>query len=60
MFMPRMRAAYHAFAEDRARRSAVRTLAGLNDTMLKDIGISRSQIETVIDGLPYRGGRMQA
>ena len=57
MLMPGMRAAYRAFKESQARRSAVRTLSGLDDFMLKDIGIHRSEIDAVVAGLPARGAR---
>jgi uncharacterized protein YjiS (DUF1127 family) len=57
--MPRMRAAYHSFMEDRARRNTARMLSGLNDATLKDIGLHRSQIESVVAGMPYRGGRVR-
>ena len=59
MFMPRMRAAYQIFQEVRARRDSARTLVGLNAIMLRDIGISRYEAETVIDAVPYRVHRMQ-
>ena len=59
MFMPRMRAAYQIFQEARARRDSARTLVGLNAIMLRDIGISRYEAETVIDAVPYRVHRMQ-
>ena len=59
MFIPGMRATYRAFKESQARRSAVRTLSGLDDTMLKDIGVSRSEIDAVVAGLPFaRGARV--
>ena len=48
---PRMRAAYHSFLDYRVRRRAVRTLAALEDTLLKDIGISRSEIHFAVHGL---------
>jgi uncharacterized protein YjiS (DUF1127 family) len=59
MFMPRMRAAYRALQAERVRRSNVRELAGLNAAMLRDIGISRYEAETVVDAVPYRVHRMQ-
>jgi uncharacterized protein YjiS (DUF1127 family) len=45
--------------ENRARRNTARMLSGLNDNTLKDIGIHRSQIDSVVEGMPYRGGRVQ-
>jgi uncharacterized protein YjiS (DUF1127 family) len=57
MFIPTMRAAYRSFRQNRARRSAARMLSGLNDATLKDMGIHRSQIESVVEHMPYRGGR---
>jgi uncharacterized protein YjiS (DUF1127 family) len=59
MFMPRMRA-YNVFQDDeRARRDSARTLVGLNALLLRDIGISRYEAETVVDAVPYRVHRMQ-
>jgi uncharacterized protein YjiS (DUF1127 family) len=49
-FTPRMRAAYHAFRDYRVRRSAVWTLAGMDDALLKDIGIGRSEIHPAVHG----------
>ena len=48
---PKIRAAYFSFQDYRSRQRAMRTLATLDDGLLKDIGISRSQIPSVIDGL---------
>jgi uncharacterized protein YjiS (DUF1127 family) len=59
MFMPRMRAAYHVFQEERVRRDSARTLGRLNAALLRDIRISRYEAETVIDATPYRVHRMQ-
>ena len=50
-FTPRMRGAYDAFRDYRARRRAVRTLGEMDDALLKDIGISRSEIGLVVRGL---------
>ena len=53
---PRMRAAYRSLHNYRAERRAVLTLGAMDDHLLKDIGISRSQIPSVVDGLTR--GRM--
>jgi len=58
MFIPRMRAAFSSLMEVRARRNTARMLSGLNDATLKDIGIHRSQIDGIVEGMPYRGGRV--
>ncbi len=50
---PRMRAAYRSFRGYQARRLAVRTLAAMEDALLKDIGISRSEIGSVVHGLRH-------
>ena len=39
-----------SIAEWRQRQAAVQYLHGLSDEALKDIGISRSQIERAVDG----------
>ena len=57
MFAPSMHAAYRSFVEQRARITATRMLSALNDATLKDIGIHRSQIDSVVEHMPYRGGR---
>jgi uncharacterized protein YjiS (DUF1127 family) len=44
-------AAYRSFRVNRARRIASRALLAMEDHMLKDIGISRSEIPTVVHGL---------
>jgi uncharacterized protein YjiS (DUF1127 family) len=49
-FTPRMRAAFHAFRDYRVRRSAVWTLAAMDDVLLKDIGIGRSEIDSAVQG----------
>ena len=51
-FMPKMRAAYHAF---RDRRRAVRTLSMMEDALLKDIGIGRSEIHPAVYSFQYDG-----
>ncbi|WP_292396853.1 DUF1127 domain-containing protein [Mesorhizobium sp.] len=49
--MSRMRAAYHSFRNYRVHRMAERALAAMDDALLKDIGISRSEIGLVVRGL---------
>ncbi|RWQ44138.1 MAG: DUF1127 domain-containing protein [Mesorhizobium sp.] len=46
-----MRAAYRSFRDYRVHRMAERTLAAMEDALLKDIGISRSEIGLVVRGL---------
>ncbi|WP_404927958.1 DUF1127 domain-containing protein [Mesorhizobium sp. ORM16] len=46
-----MRAAYHSFRDYQVRRRAERNLAAMEDALLKDIGISRSEIGLVVRGL---------
>jgi uncharacterized protein YjiS (DUF1127 family) len=48
---PRMRAAYRTFRDYRARQRAVRTLAAMEDVLLKDIGIGRSEIHSAVHNL---------
>lgn len=47
------------YAERHRRHRAFRELSALDDRMLKDLGVHRSQIETIVRGTdrPYRGGR---
>jgi uncharacterized protein YjiS (DUF1127 family) len=47
----KIRAAYRAFQANRARRLASHALSAMEDHMLKDIGISRSEIPMVVHGL---------
>jgi uncharacterized protein YjiS (DUF1127 family) len=58
-FPSRLRSATHsawrAFVEWYERRAAARHLASLDDRMLKDIGITRGEVMSVItDGRPHR------
>jgi uncharacterized protein YjiS (DUF1127 family) len=50
---PKMRAAYHAFSEFRARRRTVQTLSAMDDVILNDIGISRSEIHSAVRSLSH-------
>ena len=43
-------AAYYALLDRLERRSAVKTLSELDDRALRDIGITRSQIEDAVYG----------
>lgn len=47
------------YAEYRRQRRACRELHALDDRILKDMGVYRSQITTIVRGLesPYRPGR---
>ena len=56
IFAPRMRGAYRSFHNYRAERRAVLTLGMMDDHLLKDIGISRSQIPSVVHGLSHGRG----
>ena len=49
--MSRMRAAYDAFRNYRVHRMAERALSAMDDALLRDIGISRSEIGSVVRGL---------
>ena len=51
LLKPRMRAAYDALLDYNARRRAARTLCALDDFMLKDMGIGRSEIHARVHGL---------
>jgi uncharacterized protein YjiS (DUF1127 family) len=44
---------WHSHEEKRRRRETVRALQGLDDRLLKDIGLSRSEIESIV---ATRGG----
>lgn len=52
-------AAYRSFRTDRDRRIAYRTLSAMEDHLLKDIGISRSEISAVVYGLTMDADRNQ-
>ncbi len=45
-------AAYRVFRSHRARRLGMKRLGALNDHILKDIGLSRSEIGSVFYGSP--------
>ena len=45
-----MRNACHVFWEYRDRRRAIRTLAAMDEALLKDIGLSRSEIHPAVHG----------
>jgi len=45
-----MRRALRAYVEWRTLRSAVRSLQGMDDRILADIGMSRSEIQSVVYG----------
>jgi len=48
----RMRVAYHAFLAHRSQQRTVRDLSSLEDHLLKDIGITRSEIMSIAYGSP--------
>jgi uncharacterized protein YjiS (DUF1127 family) len=41
-----------AYLTRRARRATVRILCNLDDATLRDIGLSRSEVESVVYGTP--------
>ncbi len=43
--------AFEGFKRWRTRQASIRELAALNDHLLRDIGIHRSEIRSVVDGL---------
>jgi uncharacterized protein YjiS (DUF1127 family) len=51
IFTPRIRAAFDSLLDYQARRRAARVLAGLDDALLKDMGIGRSEIRSRVHGL---------
>jgi uncharacterized protein YjiS (DUF1127 family) len=51
IFKPSVRATYRSFHDYRARRRAVRALLAMEDVFLKDIGVGRSEIHSVVQGL---------
>ena len=59
MFMSGMRGAWRALKQYGHRRSAAHRLSGLDDALLKDIGISRSEIDgAVVAGRSHRRGAL--
>jgi uncharacterized protein YjiS (DUF1127 family) len=52
-----LQTAFRAFQIRRARQAASLTLAAMDDHMLKDIGISRSEIDSAVCGLQPGGRR---
>ena len=53
-FLAKLGAVMRTAIENRQRYVAARNLSRLNDYMLKDLGISRSQIPSAVDGLLTR------
>jgi uncharacterized protein YjiS (DUF1127 family) len=53
-----MRGAWRAFQQFNGRRSAARKLSGLDDFMLKDMGLSRSEIGEAVSGRRHRRGAL--
>lgn len=51
----KMRAAFRAFRDRREQRLAARHLAQLDDHLLKDIGIGRSEINYMVYSLQTKG-----
>jgi uncharacterized protein YjiS (DUF1127 family) len=51
IFKPRIRTAYDSLLDYQTRRRAARALAGLDDALLKDMGIGRSEIHSRVNGL---------
>ena len=51
LFAPKLRAARDALLDYHARRRAERTLAGLDDYLLKDMGLGRSEIHARVHGM---------
>ena len=49
MSAPLLQQLFEAISRWHARRMAIRTLSALNDRTLRDIGIIRSEIQTVVD-----------
>jgi uncharacterized protein YjiS (DUF1127 family) len=49
--------AFDALRKDLVRRRGIRELRSLEDRMLKDIGVHRSEIEAAARGLDPRGVR---
>lgn len=57
MFIPSLRAALRSYRHHRNHRMAVLALSSMEDSMLKDIGISRSDIHAAVSGLNGRDRR---
>jgi uncharacterized protein YjiS (DUF1127 family) len=49
-FLTRLGQAWHAYRSARDRHNGVRALEAMNDELLKDIGITRSQILSAVNG----------
>ncbi len=49
-FVTRFRGAFHAFRTYREHRIATRNLEAMEDFLLKDIGISRTEISAAVSG----------
>lgn len=47
--------AWRRFRQQRRRRATMHILYKLDDRSLKDIGLTRSEIEPAVHGLPSRG-----
>ena len=56
-FMPSLRAALRSYRHHRNHHMAVVALSSMEDAMLKDIGISRSDIHAAVSGRSGRSGR---
>lgn len=54
MFTSGIRTVYRSLVDNRARRNAERELAALDNFLLKDIGISRAEIHSVVHGMSPR------
>lgn len=52
---PRMLSAFRSFQTYRKRRADMRALSEMDDALLKDIGLNRSEIYSATHGLKHRG-----